>query len=209
MERRKQPKISATPVKPTDLPVDFTRMVSDVLTSGFEEGLKALEKIGTPAQFAVFGHLYGDEIVLGASLTFGERLAATTGYASVDFDPAASSPTVEDLLSLCVDGLGALFNVLLDPKNTERLEQLSADSLGALEGIPFQWSAVEIHKRPVHLLVDKANLSLDKATDDWLAKNDPDHGKLEAQSQAEAEALAEERLEAQAAETGGKKPTFH
>ncbi|HTL11587.1 MAG TPA: hypothetical protein VL588_03820, partial [Bdellovibrionota bacterium] len=175
-------------------------------TTGFDEGLKALKKAGHEAHFKVAGNLYGDEVIVGVSLLFGEKLAATTAYASADFDPHASSPTLEDLLSACVDGLGTLFGTLMDPKYPAKLEQLAGDSLGDLDGIPFQWSPVEINKRTIHLRMDKANPVMDQAAEEWLAKNDPDYGKRQAEEAAEAEELVEERVEdAQS----GKKPTFH
>jgi len=203
MERRRTTKGGG---KATDLPHDYLRMVTEVFTTGFDEGLKALKKAGHEAQFKVAGHLYGDEVLVGVSLLFGEKLAATTVYASADFDPQASSPTLEDLLSACVDGLGTLYGSLMDPKYPAKLEQLAGDSLGELDGVPYQWSPTEINKRTIYMRMDKANPVMDQAADEWLAKNDPNYGKREAEEAAEAEALAEERIEDS---RGGKKPTFH
>src|SRR4051794_22159178 len=101
MERRK-----TSTIKPTPLPVDYLRMVSTVFTTNFDAPLKAFAKLKEqPVRFEASGNVYGDKIVLCVSLHTAGELAATSVYASSDFDPKASSPTVQDLLGACVDGL--------------------------------------------------------------------------------------------------------
>ena len=189
--------------KPVDLPVDFLKMVREVFTKNFDHGLKALSKIKKGARFEVTGALFPVEVVLAVSLHFDEDLAATTIYASSDYDPKASTPTVQDLLALCVDAVGGVYQALFEEANQEQLEQLSAGLLSSMSGvknIPFQWTPVTLEKRTIHVLMDKANPTLDRAADEWLAKNDP-----KVQSEEEAEMKETEELFV----TGPKKPTVH
>src|SRR4051812_7893388 len=98
MERRKAPI-----TKPSSLPVDYIKMVSEVFTSHFESGLKVYEKLRPHSNFEVQGEVGTTEIVVGVSLISEGQLSATTVYASTDFDPKANAPTAQDLLSACVD----------------------------------------------------------------------------------------------------------
>ena len=107
----------------------------------------------------------------------------------MDFDPKANLPTAQDLLNVCVDAIAGVFQGLLDPKNKERLEQLTSESLSALEDVPFEWTAVDIEKRKVFVRLDKSNPTLDAMADDWLAKNDPEFKKKEDSEHSETEKL--------------------
>jgi hypothetical protein len=160
--------------KSAPLPNDYLQMVEQVFASNFDAGLKALAKLKAKSRFEAGGAVYPNEVILSVSLLQEGKLSATTAHASADFDPKASSPTVEDLLAACVDAVGSLFQLLLNPKQKDRIEAIASESLASLEDIPFQWTKVEVDNRKIFLKVDKSNLSLDKAADDWLAKNDPE-----------------------------------
>jgi hypothetical protein len=69
------------------------------------------------------------------------------------------------------------------------IEQLSARSLAALTDIPFEWTEAKLGKRKVYMKVDKANPTLEKLTDEWLSKNDPEHEQRLKQEDAETEKL--------------------
>ncbi len=192
MENRKQKVASITRVTPAaDLPVDYIRMTEDVLTTHFKEHVSKLEKKSKQNwSWKVSGKIYGDEIVFSASLINEKRLSATTAYASADFDPKASSPTAEELLAVCVDAVGGLFDSLFG--GTGEKSQLDAfldDSLSAFERAPFEWTEVEFEKRRIYLKLDKANPSLEQAAEEWLRANDPDLASQEAQWEAESEGL--------------------
>lgn len=189
MERRLGKKSSGFRTPTSPLPVDYLRMVQELFTSHFDEGLKAFSKLKAEPRFEATGAIYPDEVVLSVSLGNEGVLAATTVHASCDFDPKASAPTVQDLLGACVDAVGGVFGELLDPKKPERLEQLADESLAALEDIPYDWTALEVEKRKVYLKVDKSNPSLDQMTEDWLAKNDPKYAEREEEEQKETEKL--------------------
>ena len=173
----------------SELPADFLALVKEVLTGNFGDGLKALSKFKADPEFVISGGIFSDEIVLGASIVHPNQLAATTVFASVDFDPKASSPTAQDLLAACLDALGGLFETILDPKKPQILEQVADESLSALENVPFEWTSVEVDRYKIYLKLDKSNPSLDQLADQWLSKHDPDLQQLEEQNEKDTEAL--------------------
>ncbi|MEK6577929.1 MAG: hypothetical protein AABZ55_01765 [Bdellovibrionota bacterium] len=185
MERR----LSSTG-KSSPLPQDYLKMVGDVFKNNFDAGLKALNKItSSKIYFKAIGEIFTNEVVLCVSLLEKGQLAATTVYASLDFDPKANKPTVQDLLDNAVDAIGAVYNTLLNSDDPKVLEQISARSLAALEDVPFEWTSVVIEKRKVYVMLDKSNPEIDAITDEWLDANDPDRKKREALEQQQTEEL--------------------
>jgi hypothetical protein len=176
MESRKNSVKSTSRLsRAAELPADFSKVVREVYTTNFTEGLKVLKKFQkVKSSFEVRGAIFANEIVLGISLVTEGAMGATTIYCSVDFDPTASSPTAQDLLNICVDAVGSLFATLLDTTKPERIEQVATGSLSSFEEIPFEWTKIEFDGRRVWMLVDKSNPTLDDMTDKWLAENDPD-----------------------------------
>lgn len=189
MERRKIDN-KATLQKSTPLPVDFLTMAKEVYLQTFGPGLKRLEALRPGAvHLDLSGEIFPDEILLTLGITQEGHIAATTVYASCDFDPKASSPKAQDLLNACVDGIASILDHFFDEKHPERLESIADRSLAALDDIPFEWTPFTIAKRKVFLRMDKANPALERATDAWLAQNDPDyHARLE-REKAETEKL--------------------
>lgn len=183
-ERRKPGKPKSSP-----LPVDYLKMVSDVFATNFAEGLEAVQKLRPKSAFVGGGAIYPDEICFTISLIHPGQLAATTVRASVDYDPLASSPKLDELLSICVDASGSIFGDLLDASKPAKIEALTASALSELENVPFQWTEVKIDKRRVWLLVDKSNPQIDDLADDWLSKHDPEREAREAIEAAETEKL--------------------
>lgn len=175
--------------KSSDLPVDYLQMVNQLVTNHFEEALKAYGKLKKKPYLQAGGAIFPEEMVM--SLTLGNEggVAATTFYASVDFDPKASSPSVPDLLGACLDALGTLMSEFLDGKKPDRLGQLADESLGALEDAPFEWTATEVDRFRIYLKIDKANPRLDQLAEDWLAQNDPTHKRGIAREQKDTEKL--------------------
>ena len=147
-------------------------MVVEVFHANFDAGLKLIEKnSGNKTAFEARAEVFSNEVVLAVTLAQAGKLAATTVYASCDFDPQASAPTVQDLLSACVDAAGTFFGNHMD--GSVRTEQLLDQSVSALEDAPFDWTPVQIEKFQIFLRVDKSNPGLENLADDWLAKNDP------------------------------------
>jgi hypothetical protein len=178
MEKRKRNALKGSPI-----PADYAKMVADVFTSNFDEGLKKLNKTkGAKAHFEVYGELFPDEVLMAVSVVTGKELSATTVYGSVDYDPKASFPQVQDLLSACVDAIGSVFE-------KGKLEVLAETSLADLDGVPFDWTAVVVERFKVHVKIDKANLGLDQMADDWLNKNDPGFQERALREEQESEKL--------------------
>lgn len=179
--------------KPADLPVDFLKMVEEVLTAHFTAGLKLLSKELKNPRFKASGQIYTDEIMVVASVLSEDRMSATTVFASIDFDSKASHPTVHDLLSACVDSIGGVFSALFEGEKQKPGEVLLSESLRDVDGVPFEWTEVENPdqkiKQKVYVCLDKSNPALDKLTDDWLAKNDPDHAEQERKNEEEMQSL--------------------
>ena len=186
LERRK----GDVPSAPSALPVDYLKMVTEVFTANFDEGLKALQPMVTgKLGFDVSGAVYVDELLLCITLTEENQLAATTVYASVDFDPKASSPTIADLLSACVDAVGTVYGHILTPDNPERLEQVASHTLSVMDNVPFHWSEVKVDRYRIYLKLDKANPRLENLADQWLRKNDPELKKLDAENEEQVKSL--------------------
>jgi hypothetical protein len=142
MERRKK-----SAAKSSGIPADYSKMVSEVLGSNFDHGLKKIQKLkGAKARFEVTGAIYLDEVVLAATLLIGKELAATTVYASIDYDPRASVPQIQDLLSACVDAVGNVFYPLLNSDKKGQLERLVDQSLSALDSVPFEWTEMPVER---------------------------------------------------------------
>jgi hypothetical protein len=183
-ERRKQ-----TASSHSSLPKDYTGMLSGVFAANFSDRLKQLPETER-LQFLSNGEIYGDEVVIHVSLVEEGKLAATTVHASCDFDPKASSPTVEDLLAICVDAVGDVFSSLFEAKpDPEGNPAILSPALSALGNAPFEWTETEVNKRKIWIKIDKSNPVLDQAADDWLAKNDPDFEKRLKEQEKDAESL--------------------
>ncbi len=182
IETRKQAgKISV--VKTSTLPKDFLKMVAEVFTANFSELLEQLAKEGHHPHFTASGKIFPDEVLLSVSLGFEGKLVASTLHASVDFDPAASLPSVQDLLNLAVDGIGHFYNLISEPldiledKKTgaKNLLPWTSQTLTELENIPFQWTELELDNRKVWIMMDKSNPVLDQSAEEWLKANDPNY----------------------------------
>lgn len=185
MERRRGAQSSSTP-----LPADYLKMVNEVFTTNFDSGLQTLTKLmeGKPG-FEANGAVYSDEVVLCVTLAEEEQIAATTVYASSDFDPKASSPTIQELLSACVDGIGAVYGQIFSTEHPDRLEQVASQSLSAMDNIPFHWSEAKIDRYRIYLKVDKSNPKLDQMADQWLSQHDPELKQLHEQNEEDARKL--------------------
>jgi hypothetical protein len=185
METRKahQTKFSA-------LPIDYVKMVNGVFSTNFDESVKTLtKKTKTKTFFETSGRIYPDEVILSVSLMQEGQMAATTVHGSIDFDPKASAPTIQDVLGALVDAVGSLFEQLLDFSKPEKIDQLLDQSLSAMENVPFEWTQVQLDRHKIFLKIDKSNPMLDRMTDDWLDKNDPHRKDEKNEEEAESEKL--------------------
>lgn len=177
MERRKLTFSKASP-----LPLDYIRMVESVFVRHFDQELELYREIKPKSQFEARGEIYSDEVIVAVSLTTENVLAATTVHGSVDFDPKASAPTVEELLSACIDAIAAAFSAVLVPEN---LQAVAEETLAPLEEAPFEWTKTPSNQIAVWVRMDKSNPKFDAVADQWLAKHDPQYQeKLQEEQQA-------------------------
>lgn len=203
-ERRRPIKSNTPDMKPTELPVDYLRLVGESLSTALEAGLNELKKTYPESVLRAGGHLFADEVVVTVTLSHGKtNISATTVYASADYNPNAEKATLEATLAACVDAAGSVFDFYLDPKSPEKIAQIAHSSLGSLEEAPFDWTAIELNESqiPVWVKLDKSNPELDTLADDWLKKHDPQFAKAE--ENEEQEEFLRERLDAiKAAKSG-------
>jgi hypothetical protein len=186
LERRKgEPAPTSSP-----LPQDYLKMVTEVFTTNFDAGLQALKPLmkGAPS-FEVSGAVHSDELILAVTLVEEDQIAATTVYASVDFDPKASAPTIQDLLSVCVDAIGSAYSHILSTDNPDRLEQVASHALSVMDNVPFHWTEMKVDRYRIYIKLDKANPKLDRIADEWLSKNDPELKELAAKNEEDAKGL--------------------
>ncbi len=184
MERR-----NTSITKPSLLPMDYLKMVTEIFSSHFDAELKAISPFIPSPYFETKGIVHSNEIILAVSLVGKEQLSASTIYASSDFDPQAATPTAQEILSTCIDGIATLFGSLLSIEHPEILLQLAEKPLSAIENIPFHWTAMETHQRKIYMKLDKTNLHLDQIAEEWLMSHDPDFIEMEANQEKEVENL--------------------
>ncbi len=216
-ERRKKPAKNMAEVKPSDLPLDYLKLVESTISDSLEAGLNAVKKLHPEAHFYARGAVFSDEVMLTITLALGTKaIAATTAYASADFNPLVEKPTIEMALAACLDALGGIFALYLDETSPQKIEQITHHALGALEDAPFEWSPVEMtadgSQIPVFVKIDKSNPRLDEIAEQWLEQNDPDYLAHKAAEddgiEGESAEFLEERLEAiKAAKSGGSGAT--
>jgi hypothetical protein len=182
LEARKQ-----TPSPASPLPLDYLKMVSDVFTRHFESALQTYCSILPGSSFEAQGAVSSEEIWLSLSLVTPGQLSANTLSVSVDFDPKASAPTASDLLEVCVDSLQTALTPVLE--TPEKVKLLAEDSAQVLEDFPPHWTPLKGAPRTVYLLWNRSNPLLDRATDQWLAQNDPEYAQKEAETQKQTQEL--------------------
>lgn len=175
--------------KPSPLPTDYLKMVTEVFHAHFDAALKLYNENRPQSQFTVRGAICSDEIWVGVSLVTEGKLSASTVYASCDFDPKASAPTAQELLSACVDSIATVFGTLLDETQPETIALLAEDSAAILEQVPSVWTTMEANQREIFIRFDRANPVLEGMADEWLNKNDPELARLEDETENEVKKL--------------------
>ncbi len=189
MERRK---ITNVVAKATELPVDFIKMVNEVTNAHFDQPLALLKANQTPYFFETTGKIYPDEVTVSISLIPLNSIASTTIHASIDFDPKANLPQLQDVLGQCVDAIGTLWAQFISEKDVESVLDFLMGSLSSYENqkeIPYVWTPIILDGSKIFLLLDKANPKLDQLAEDWLEKHDPDYEARKIREQQETEKL--------------------
>ncbi|MBS1957835.1 MAG: hypothetical protein JST80_00040 [Bdellovibrionales bacterium] len=184
--------------KSSPLPHDYLKLVEQTLTQALEKGLTEIKKIHPISEFSADGALFGDEVIIAITLSHGPNsVAATTVYASADYNPNAELPGLEATLSSCVESAGSVFDFYLDVENPEKVAQIANQSLGALEEAPFEWTKSTLPEGvQAWVKIDKTNPKLEEAADDWLAKNDPNYKERDKKDDDDSEDFLSDRLDA-------------
>ncbi len=177
------------PERGVELPKDYETMVTEALHENFASELKAFAKLVKKPYFRVSGAIFTDEILVSLALHHEGVLGATTVHVSADFDPRASQPTAEELLTQALDVGAGIFGALFQEGNPEALERLAEGSLASLEEVPFDWTELEHQKRKLFVRVDKSNPDLERMTEQWLDQNDPERKQKSSEEQKQTEDL--------------------
>lgn len=182
MERRKD-----TQFRGERLPSEYLNMIRGVFGQNFSEKLKGKGK--NREAFVVFGEVYPDEILVAVSLKNPVNLRMTTAYASLDFPPPSlkgesggpalmtnsTSDAVQMSVNSCIDVIASFFQTYFDEDRPVDYDQEYRQD----------WVTVDIDKTTkVYLRINRDNLELEAASDDFLAQN--------AALEDRAEAIAEE-----------------
>ena len=175
--------------KPSPLPADYLKMVTEVFHAHFDAALKIYEQTRPHSHFRVRGAVCSNEIWIAVSLVSEGKLSAANVYASCDFDPKASAPTAQELLSACVDSIGTVFGTLLDETHPETIALLAEDSSTILDHVPTVWAPMEANQREIFIRFDRVNPLLEGLADEWLNKNDPELAELENETENEVKKL--------------------
>jgi len=204
LERRKQGPTHSV-AKSSELPVDYLKMVKEVFDANFDEGMKRLGSQLKEPRFQAWGAVFPDELLVAVTVTSEGTIAATTVSASVDFDPKASAPTLQDLLSRCIDAIGSVYGSIFEEGKPERMDVLVSETLRDAENLPFEWTELEIEKRAVWVRLDKSNPALDQMAEEWLNANDPDRKA----AQEDEESATEDLFVTGPRDGSGKKQPVH
>jgi hypothetical protein len=186
----------------TDLPIDYLKVVEETIEQACLAGVEILKSHQPICKFSADGAIFGEEVMLAVTLSHGaNNLAATTVYASANFNPLAPGPGgIEAVLAACLDAIGGVYDFYLDPTQPEQIELLGHTSMSALEEAPFEWTPApksNTHpKIPIWVKMDKTNPHLERLTDQWLRENDPLFHERTEKEEQEAQEFLEERLEA-------------
>jgi hypothetical protein len=175
--------------KPSPLPTDYLNMVTEVFHAHFDAALKIYEQNRPGSHFTARGAVCSNEIWIAVSLVSEGKLSGATVYASCDFDPKASAPTAQELLSACVDSIGTVFGTILDEERPETIVLLTQDSSAILDQMPAVWTPMEANQREIFIRFDRSNPLLEGLADEWLNKNDSSLAELENETENEIKKL--------------------
>jgi hypothetical protein len=145
--------------KPTTLPKDFLRTVSDLFQKQFKKNLAG-------STFLVYGDLYGDEAVLGVSLSHPKSLGAASLHVSADLPKNVSEnpEKVTAKLQSMVDVAASWFSQCFQAGNG--LETV----LGEMKDADTSWQELDWEGAQLFVKLNRTNYTLEKAADEFLKK---------------------------------------
>jgi len=126
-------------VKKTDLPIDYVKMVKDVIEKNFKKYLKDKTVV-------VEGAIYTEEVLVRIGFRAKKGIKQMNFEASVMY--SVKTKNIMDQIYLALDGLGAMVD-----------QYFQAD--GDIE-LPTLWTEFVLDQRPVYLQTSTENSSLEE-----------------------------------------------
>lgn len=151
--RKKQTK------KPTSLPKEFLKTVSDLFQKQFKSKLAG-------STFLVYGDLYPDEVVLAVSLSHPKSLAAASMHISnsIAKNVAENPEKVTEQLKSMVDVAASWFSQCFS-------EGAGVEAvLKELQDASSEWQEFEWEGQQLFVKLNRTNYTLEKAAEDFLKK---------------------------------------
>ncbi|MGZ3657470.1 MAG: hypothetical protein ACXWR1_00375 [Bdellovibrionota bacterium] len=146
--------------KPSALPKEFLHTVSTLFEKQFKKNLAG-------SSFLAYADLYGDEVVLGISLSHPKSLPAASLHVSADLskDVAENPSKVTDQLKVMVDVAASWFSQCFEGGNgLEAVLKEMSDADPAWQN--FEWEG-----HPLYVKLNRSNYTLEKAAAEFLKKN--------------------------------------
>ncbi len=151
--RKKQTK------KPTTLPKDFLKTVSDLFQKQFKSKVEG-------STFLIYGDLYPDEVVLAISLSHPKSLASASMHISNSLakNVAENPEKVTEQLKSMVDVAASWFSQCLEGGG-------GLDSvLKEMDDAVTEWQEFEWEGQQLFVKLNRTNYTLEKAAEDFLKK---------------------------------------
>jgi len=145
--------------KPTTLPKEFLKTVSDLFQKQFKS------KLGG-ATFLVYGNLYSNEVVLCVSLSHSKTLKAASMHISNSLakNLAENPEKVTEQLKSMVDVAASWFSQCFsEGAGLEAVLKEMADA-------STEWQEFEWEEQQLFVKLNRVNYALEKAADDFLKK---------------------------------------
>jgi hypothetical protein len=138
-----------TSKKSVGLPVDYTKMVTEVIAKNFKKYAKDKKVI-------VEGWIYNEEIIVRIGFQATTGVAQRNFEASVDYSPKKKD--VMDQVNAAIDALGSMIDQWI--KSDEDLE------------LPTTWHKFDMDGKAIYLQTSTENSSLESEADKLLAELD-------------------------------------
>lgn len=146
--------------KPTSLPKEFMKTVSDLFQKQFKSKLSG-------STFLVYGDLYPDEVVLCVSLSHPKSLPAASMHISnsIAKNVAENPEKVTEQLKSMVDVAASWFSQCFGDGKTG-----VEAALEELKDANTEWQEFEWEGQQLFVKLNRTNYTLEKAAEDFLKK---------------------------------------
>jgi hypothetical protein len=137
-----------TSTRRTDFPIDYVKMVRDVIQKNFKAHLKDKDIV-------IEGGIYQEEVVLRIGFRTKKSIKQMNFEASVVY--SMKTKNIMDQIYLALDGLGAMIDQYFQAE-------------GEIE-LPTLWTEFVLDKRPMYLQTSTENSDLEGQADEILKKS--------------------------------------